>query len=208
MKGPQIRVLSFALMTLLLFSCERVQGDLNAFEELELNLSRSRQLKLTEGTYQSRITIKNRRIRMNLKKDDGSEQRIVFRLPRKTNIPTENGSFRISADDMNQNYDIDGNVETYSERGERIEGRERCFVRVARSRICFPGHPRHGGGCRVVVRHVPGWRQYAYYNQTDYRDFQLAMLTPGTQHIKANFIGEERRTRRIYIYRDHQCRIF
>ena len=160
-----MKFLLIAMLSLAFFGCRdaSMKGKLIVHEDITLNVTledpfcddeydddcgQTEEQTFRAGEYSTKLSL-------NSDKDLALEingQDYVMVLPRDKNIPEENGSFDFLAAEINQAYDLRGDVATTSTRGEKSRGSESCHFR-RHEYVCYSdgrGRTRCGYEWRTV----------------------------------------------------------
>lgn len=194
-------------------SCMEIHGDLKVSQDLNFNNTT-----VLAGDYKSTLNIDSRsKVTLEVQSNRSNKNiaEVVFKIPRDSGIPQDNGTFFFRSDEVDQPYDLSGEVNTQVTRSPRRFDRERCSYddyetrcrRVCRNicrtrpdgrRVC---RDRCQNECRRVRVTRWGWRDIEYHNRTENKDYFVEFLQPGTNTQTADFNGNYRRTQRIIEYR-------
>jgi hypothetical protein len=192
-------------------SCMEIDGKLEVIEDLQFNNAT-----VEAGNYRSTLQIDSRdKVTLEIKNGNKRDTEVEFRIPKDSGIPQDNGTFFYRANEVDQPYDLSGEVKTNITRSPRRYDRERCSYqdyetrcrrvcrRVCRDRpdgrrVCRDRCQRQ---CRRVRVTKWGWRDIEYHNRTEDKDYTVEFLQPNSNMQAAMFDGNYTRTTRIINYR-------
>lgn len=199
--------------TLLATSCMEINGNLKVNSQLNFNNDR-----VPAGNYVSQLVIDSKeKVTLEIEGVYRSKSvtDVVFRIPKDSSIPQDNGNFFFRADEVDQPYDLAGEVQTDITRSPRRLDRERCTydayetrcrrecrnicrTRPDGRRVC---RQRCQDRCRRVRVTRWGWRDIEYYLRTENKDYLVELLVPNSSLQAAEFRGNYRRSQKIIQYR-------
>ena len=187
-----------------LSSCVKFTGDLNVKKHLTLyhEGSRGRLYKriLPPNSYPAILKIReDNQAVLTFDALDGRFVDTKMSLFDSGDIPTENGSFVIKADDSTQNYDIHATIKTKSKTSEMISGREKCTYLDDRY-TCRPYCDYYG--CRdycgwetVTIR---GHRKVEYQEVTSMRRLRVKLMGADSEELYATLKARSSKKKRHY----------
>ncbi|MFK8138152.1 MAG: hypothetical protein AB8E15_07320 [Bdellovibrionales bacterium] len=185
-----------AALSLFLVSCVDIEGELKVDSPISFKVSDDETIELNEGTYQAEVEFKRRnRVRFTIKDVNGEEERVTIRFPKDIDIPSDNGEFFVEGERIDQNFDVQGYVQTEIERGERRTETQRCEYRRW-YRECR--RTRRGTICRDVQRTFYG-RQWVDF-RLDRINKDVEILFQSGVSVQADFTAESTRTRRVTLH--------
>lgn len=185
------------LCLLFLSSCKGlvIPGQFAAVEELALK-RKGKLITIPVGTYTAKIkNHKNKKLKLKLTGINKNKY-FNFKIPKKVDLPRENGHFSLTAAEVRQPYDVQGTVSTEKTLSETREDIEVCSYQD-RDFFCT----RDGFGnrhCHLNNRTRYGRRYVRYKLETSVRNVFVELLTPATNLVQSHFNGEKTFTKRIY----------
>lgn len=182
--------LQFLILALLLVSCETISGKFTALSDLTFKDGTL----VKSGEHSAKLIAKKRSMTVELKDD----VKIKFKVPKDADLPTRNGQFMLTSNQVNQPFDIQGTVGTTSTDSESRRDYERCTYREPHT-ICHVDD-RGRQRCYTEYRDVRGYRNVQYRLRTENKGLSIALHTPGTNIIAGNFEGSDVRRFRVYEY--------
>ncbi len=114
---------------LVLSSCDPFEGLFSVKKDFVVNSFENQgtvKVRIPAGDQNVKLEFINRnQIQMKLK-IDGRTRYVTMTIPQNHNIPTENGTFKLEARDLNQTFDLTGVVATEVTESELMKGYESC----------------------------------------------------------------------------------
>ncbi len=190
-----MKKLIIATMLFVLSSCVDLAGQLKVFKSFKVK-SNSQLVTVNEGQYKAKLDIKKNRTKVTL---ENSSNKIKFEIKTSTsNSLPQNGSFELRSTEINQPFNILGQVETKVSKSGTKSGYESCTYRDTQT-VCTPQ------GC--FVQHIDrfGQKNVEYYDEyTDQKvDFNITNEI-SVDDIFGEFNSQSRSARRIII-REGRC---
>ena len=185
-----------AMSVLLLTGCDKTfEGTFEVFFDFDAG----EKFRFVPGNYTADLNIKSKtKMELEVKNvDNGDDVVIKFKIPKDEELPRENGHFSLTAEQVGQPFEIEGDIATQERDSQTRRDRERCTYRT---RHCW----RDGQGRRHCREETHwGWEEVEYY--IHYTDQQLSvdLQSENTRDRAAHFAGEYHASRKIYTYRSH-----
>ena len=190
-----MKKLIIATTLLALSSCVDLTGQLKVFKSFKVK-SNSQVVTVTEGQYKTKLDIKKNRTKVTL---ENSSSKIKFEIRTSTsNSIPQNGSIELKSTEINQPFNILGQVETKVSRSGTKSSYESCTYRDTQT-ICTPQ------GCVVQTIDRFGQKNIEYYDEyTDQKvDFNITNEI-SVDDIFGEFNSQSRSARRVII-REGRC---
>ncbi len=191
-----MKKMMIATMLLVLSSCVDLTGQLKVFKSFKVK-SDSQLVAVNEGQYKTKLDIKKNRTKVTL---ENSSNKIKFEIKTSTsNSLPQNGPFELRSTEINQPFNILGQVETKISKSGTKSGYESCTYRDTQT-ICTPQ------GCVTQTIDRFGQKNIQYYDEyTDQKvDFNITNEI-SVDDIFGEFSSQSRSARRIII-REGFCR--
>lgn len=202
----RIFALAFAA-ALVLSSCNNFKGTFTAHQAVKLTHStvfgNNKTKTIPAGTYETTFKFSSEdKIKLTLK-TGGDDISVKIKIPEGTNLPSDNGTFKILASRSGQQNNVEGFINTVRRRGDVTRTRESCSYTTYRRQcdvVC-----NGNNNCRKVCRDYPvtryGYQDVEYrYHYTD-RSLKLEVVAPNSGEILGEYIGEDNNVEKVYTYR-------
>ena len=192
------RIFLFIAALLFITACIPFSGSLNVHKSLILLNKQYENVSLDAGNYEAEISGKKRPQRLELKLQDkeGHKQIFNFYFPEGTEIPKISGTFRIQASDVDQPWDLVGNLKTTDSKTDLFSGYEPCTIRHD-DRFYHRRRPRKFDRKYWAD---PGYRAVEYYYENEIKRLNIQIMEQGTQHSVAEFNGQAVTQTKVYTY--------
>ncbi len=179
----------FALIAplFLLLACERVSFSsyLDVNKKFTIKSKKGESIQFDPGRIHIDLTVKNKRS-VNINIYSKKKQDITFSIPSSAHFPSERGSFFISAEDLKQDFDLDGEIATTYFDTPSITSTEICQYPVTRqvcrqvsNQVVCTTETNYEQGERTIVTH---------YEERESR-LILEFKEQGTSEVIAKFDG-------------------
>ena len=182
-----VRIISMLAPLALLISCERITFNnyLNVEKELTIKGKQNTSMHFDPGKIFLDLSIDQSR-KVEIKVFDKQKQAVVFKLPRENFIPLDHGDFFIKAEEMKQEFDLEGNVMTSFFDTPSVTTVEAC-QRAVETQVCHS--TSQGTECSIVTTYKPGKREVVTHYEERETTLDLSFKTPGTSEVMATFKG-------------------
>lgn len=203
-----MRNLALALAALIaLTGCINFKGSFTAHEKVKLTHStvfgNNKVKTIPAGTYETTFKFSSKdKVKLTFK-TAGDDIEVKIKIPEGTNLPSDNGTFKILASRSGQQNNVEGFVNTVRNRSELTRTRESCSYTTYRRecRVVCSGQ----NNCRKVCNDYPvtryGYQDVEYrYNYTD-RTLKLQVVAPNSGEILGEYLGEDKDVEKVYTYR-------
>ncbi len=182
-----VRIISMLAPLALLISCERITFNnyLNVEKEITIKGKQNTSMHFEPGKIFLDLTINQNR-KVEIKVFDKQKQAVVFKLPRENFIPMDHGDFFIKAEEMKQEFDLEGNVMTSFFDTPSVTTVEVC-QRAIETQVCRS--TSQGTECSIVTVYKPGKREVVTHYEERETTLDLTFKTPGASEIMATFKG-------------------
>ena len=198
-----MKIIFSICMLLVLTACETPYGDFVVNEKLQFKrktvFGNTRYINIPTGSYNAKAKIKSKKISLKI---DGFKKKVVFKIPSHIDLPTRTANIKLTSSQIGQKYDLNADVIVDTFRSSLRRDNETCqYTRYEHRcrRYCD-----NQGRCRSICENVPvtyyGYKRVEFYNVTVNRDYELELLTPSTEVIKAVFQGNSSVKFRDYTY--------
>ncbi len=219
-----LRSLVLVLPLFALMACERVSFDstLDVFSPLIIK-GKKDSVTLNAGKMEAQFIVKGKK-NFELKVEGDNAQEIKFPIPSSVILPRQNGHISITADQLEQAFDLEGTIQTGIDNGPSRTITEDCSVKTGTRRVCRmePGpvvcHVVNGQQiCNSTGMHEVcyyedvfsnGTREVTYHFQTSQTALDLEFKAPGTTTVLAQLKGKSDVNTSKIIERESACRIF
>ena len=227
-------VASLIVLSMMAVSCINLEGNLSVNQSMSvrtkggfLNL-KNKTIKLEAGNYRADLKVKSEKnFMLKVSSDRYDELNIPIKAKKDFSIP-DNGPITISGSDINQPFDLAGNVATNVSNSDIIKANESCtYERTERrcEKICTPirnegpvrgqepgrngeRHDRDGDGrnencrieCRDVIITLNGNRYVEYHTRTVEKSLAAKLLSTNSKSELATFSGKDFSSERINDY--------
>lgn len=190
-----MKKLIIATTLLVLSSCVDLTGQLKVFKGFKVN-SDNKLVTVNEGQYKTKLDIKKNRTKVTL---ENSDNKIKFEIKTSTsNSIPQNGMFELKSTEINQPFNIKGQVETKITKSGTKSTYESCRYQDTQT-VCTPQ------GCVVQTIDRFGQKSIEYYDE--YKDQKVDFnLTNemSVDDVYAEFNSSTQSARRIII-REGRC---
>lgn len=198
-------VLVSAAMFALVGCKTEFNGSTQVNEKMTVKLKRG-YATLPVGKYSSTLKFKSKKkaeleIRTNGQKNNPE---LPIAIPKYAQVPDYNGPISWKANEIEQTFDVDGNLNSKITNSERRRTRETCQEQVP-VRECW--HTPQGPQCRTGWRYEQGWRDVEYYDRYVEQTLVLALKDPKSARVLANLSGFNNETQRIETWSSY-CRVY
>lgn len=209
-------LIALAALSLLSASCVNLEGTLNVEQVLTakkrggfLNL-KMKTIEIQPGAYHASLKVNNAKsFTLKLKADKEGEADILIPIKSENDfsIPT-NGNVTIRGNEINQPFDISGNIKTTVTTSDTVRSTEECSAqRTERQceKICnAPVQPSGTVYCNIVCHDVvvsyPGTRFVEYHSRYTERNLSAELLDAANKAVRATFSGRDFDSERVYDY--------
>ena len=221
-------LIGILVLSFLSVSCMEVDGTLDVRQDMTFknvkieSNSRKQNMTVPAGRYQAQLEFDSKdKVTLEIKDfyKNRTDIDIEFEIPKGSGIPQDNGTFFLTAAEVDQPYDVSGEVDTDITRSTQRRDQEQCTYtdyerrcqRVCQNicrtrpdgrRVC---RQRCENRCRNVRVTRWGWRDIDYHVRTENKDYEVEILQPGTNTTAALFVGNYRKSQTIVDYRG-MCR--
>lgn len=119
-----------ALAVLGLAACDELEGVIQVKSSLPVVNKKGEKTIIPAGTYQSQFDYDSdkRRLKIKIKDVNDHDQKLELNLPNGVEIPTQEGSFVISGEDVGQSFDLRGYVHTDTQISAPTQTTESCTL--------------------------------------------------------------------------------
>lgn len=184
--------ISLLIVALFLVSCETINGNFNASEQLTLK-DGSDSVTIPAGSYKASLRVTTKKVKLDI----GDGNKYKFRIDPDA-IPRRNGTVFFPASEVKQPYDVNTTVRSNVFESDSRAGSESCSYRQPYT-VCYPDN-RGRTQCYTEYRTVYGYRQVQYRVRTTDKSLLINLLSPGTEMAMAQFEGRDVKRERIYEY--------
>lgn len=190
-----------------LVSCKEISGALTVHETFSALVNKkcgwspfsscdpNKKLEIPSGYYISTIDFGSKtEIKIEMKANAFKET-IILKRPKTFEFPA-NGPFQLSRAQVNQAFDVDGNVKTTVWDSNLFKDNESCTYTVP-DYVCYPdnsGRPQ----CSYQNRTVWGYRFVEYFNRNTTKELQAKLVDGGK--TLAQFNGNRTDAEKIYTF--------
>lgn len=185
-----MKKLSLLLAVLLtLSSCETVDGQLKVEKSFDVNKQyglfnrKTQKVKIDQDVYDASLKLSSKK-KLTLELSGGSVGKLSIPIKSEENlkIPAYDGEFRISHDEINQPFDIEGALETYTRMSDVMRGSRMCSWDIY-ERQC------NQYGCQDVKITIQGIQDYEWSEMYTTRTVSLKILKKDSRDVAATFNG-------------------
>lgn len=183
---------------MLLSSCKEIEGELKVEQAFNVNKKhgllnrKTREVKIGKDTYKAELEFSSKK-KLNLNLEGGAlgKLSILIKAEDDFEIPSYDGEFSIPHNEINQPFDIRGEVESSATQSDVQHSTKSCTWEVV-ERHCDEF------GCRDVKVTIQGQQEYDYQTTYSTKRVRLKILKIGTDEVLANFSGStsDQETRR------------
>lgn len=183
---------------MLLSSCKEIEGELKVDQAFNVNKKhgllnrKTREVKIGQDTYKAELEFSSKK-KLNLNLEGGSlgKLSILIKAEEDFEIPSYDGEFSIPHNEINQPFDIKGEIESSATQSDVQHSTRSCTWEVV-ERQC------DDLGCRDVKVTIQGQQEYDYQTTYSTKKVRLKILKVGTDEVLANFSGStsDQETRR------------
>lgn len=208
-QGDSMRniMLLLALSTLMI-SCKEISGSLEVTQNFQAkvdnkcgwdpfgNCAPTKEVMVAAGNYKAVVDFSSKeQIKMQIKANKVTET-ILLKRPANFEFPT-NGDFQLSASEIDQDFDVHGDVQTQVVESPTRKEVESCTY-TRSEYVCYPSGPNGQPTCSYQPRQVWGYRHVEYFLKTTVRDLSAQILNQ--QAMMAHFVGHREDSEKIYLY--------
>lgn len=210
----KLKLITLPLLTLGFVACQPLKGPLQVSESFQILTKDNKVVQVPRGTFNTdfKYNENKREVEIKVKKLNGKDQTMKFRVPPSINIPTTGGRFRLEGREINQEFDMTGLVTYQVNESESRRDRESCNY-TQRERICetrrvcpeqIPGRPRrpcrNENYCYDVDRTIYGRREIEYYVRTTYQALEATFTAARTNRGLARLSADKTTNETIRTY--------
>lgn len=209
-------LMAVVALSLLSVSCVNLEGNLNVEQMLTakkrggfLNL-KMKSVDIQPGIYHASLKVNNAKsFTLKLKADKEGEADILIPIKSEKDFAVPaNGNVIIRGSEINQPFDISGNIKTTVTNSNTVRSTEDCSAqRTERycDRVCTaPTQPSGTVYCNVVCHDVvvtyQGTRFVEYHNKFTERNLTAELLDAQNKAVRARFTGTDYDTDKVYDY--------
>ncbi len=189
-----MKKLIIAIALLSLSSCVDLTGQLKVFKSFKVK-SDSQLVTVSEGQYTTQLDIKKNRTKVTL---ENSSNKIKFEIKTSTtNSIPQNGSFELKSSEINQPFNVHGQVETKVSRTSTKNDYESCRYQDTQT-ICTPQ------GCVVQTIDRVGMKTIQYYDEYKDQKVDFSIINEiSVDDIFGEFSSQSRSARRVIVREGH-----
>lgn len=174
---------------MLLSSCKEIEGELKVDQAFNVNKKygllnpKTREIKIGADTYKAELDFSSKK-KLNLNLEGGSlgKLSILIKAEEDFEIPDYDGEFAIPHNEINQPFDIRGEIESSSTQTDVQHSTKSCTWEIV-ERQC------DNLGCRDVRITIQGQQEYDYQTTYSTKRVRLKILKVGSDEVLANFSG-------------------
>lgn len=185
------------LATALIAGCGGLDGILSVQNSFNLKDKNGKVTNVPPGDFNVTLNQSRGSITVDFQKLNGARKKITMKIPSDFKLP-QNGSFKLSATQTNQEVHLNGDVTTRSQRSEERWERESCSY-TSYETVCY----REPNG-RVTCTQQPitrwGYRDARFYYLTTDQALNVHFTSAANGEHKAEFSGASQTTQRIDTY--------
>ncbi len=203
------RVLMIVSGAFFVTACGGIDGDLILSSPLTVVDSKGKTKVIQPGHFDAKIKLEGRGGKeLEIKIDDavnGKDVKLELKIPPGT-VPSYSGSFEILGANVDQAFNIRGEIDTDEYRTERTRSIESCSTRVRRTEcrdviVTGPdGKKRRQRRCEDVVRSVIGRQDVEYYHRTTTVRANADFIDPASEAALGRFGGSRSDREKIYTH--------
>lgn len=190
------------LAIIALSGCRTFEGQMHTKEKLTFNERKNNVVEPGVADAKLKVESKDKVILEVSKAGRNNNPKITFRIPKHEPLPSYDGAFELTSQQVGQPYDVKGDLRSKITRGPQRRKTESCtyYDRVER---CQQVNGREYCEWERVER--TGERCVEYYEETTIQDLVFDLYKPGTSENVSQFDGQYRSTQDIITWRDHRC---
>ncbi|MGZ3807770.1 MAG: hypothetical protein ACXVCE_06775 [Bacteriovorax sp.] len=205
MKGLK-SLMGLVVVSLISTSCLSLNGQLDVKQMMSAKKKsgflhlKTKEIQIAPDLYRAELKINSDKS-YTLKLSGREELIVPLKSEKDLNVPT-NGRVFISHNDINQPFDISGNISTDISESSRIDAIEDCSRTVTEnhcSKICETRDSCHID-CRDEQVTINGRHEVSYHYRTTQRDLAIDFLKQDKPEVLASFHGTDTQTDRITDY--------
>ncbi len=203
-------VIALIGLSLMFTSCVSLDGKLEVKEAIQvkkkggfLNLKR-KLVTLEPGIYTAEVNALGEK-NFNLKLTGRDNFKIPLQTKKDIDLPRFDGEFKVAGADLDQPFDVKGNLDTKIDISETREKEESCSYTVTEQRcekVCVVTNDVRK--CDVVCNpeYITkyGYQYVRYHMRTTKRFLDLELLALGSDKVLASFSGDSYETNQINEY--------
>ncbi len=205
--GFMKKILLLSSLMMVLVSCKEISGTFLVNQDFSANVNKkcgwnpfgscdpNKKLQIPAGNYNAVIDFGSKtEIKIEMKANAFKETITLLR-PKNFEFPT-NGDFVLTSVQVNQSFDVKGNVQTTVSESPLQRGNESCTY-MAPVWVC--SHDSYGRPyCHYENQSVWGYRFVEYYNRNTTRELSADLMQ--SQRSLARFTGARTDSEKIYTY--------
>ena len=198
------RYLGYVLAaTFLVTGCRTFEGRMNTKEQLVFNERKNNVVDVGQADAKLKIDSETKVILEVSKEGRNNNPKITFKIPKHERLPSYDGEFSLTSEQVGQPYDVKGDLRTQVTRGREQRGVERCTYqeRYRRCERLPDGRQR----CRDEVVTRNGERCIRYYDEHTIQDLVFDLYHPNSSVNVSQFDGRYEQTDRVVTWRDYRC---
>lgn len=189
--------------TFLVTGCRTFEGQMKTKEQLVFNESKNNIVDVGQADAKLKIDSKTKVILEVSKKGNNNNPKITFKIPKQDGLPSDNGEFSLTAEQVEQPYDVKGDIRTQVTRSREQRGVERCTYQE-RVRYC-ERMPDGRTRCRDEVVSRNGERCIRYYDEHTLQELVFDLYLPNSSTNVSQFDGTYEQTDRVVTWSDYRC---
>ena len=190
-----MKKLIIATTLLALSSCVDLTGQLKVFKSFKVK-SDTQLVSVPDGQYKAKLDIKKNRTKVTL---ENSSNKFKFEIKTSTsNTVPQNGSFEFKSSEINQPFNVRGQVETKVSRTSTKNEYESCRYQDTQT-VCTPQ------GCTVQTIDRVGMKTIQYYDEYKDQKVNFNIINEiSVDDVFGEFNSATRSARRV-IVREGRC---
>jgi hypothetical protein len=190
----QFLILTF--FTALTTGCDPFEGTLDVKKIFTVVDNFDSKFEIPAGSQAAKLDFLSRdRVRIKLK-INGTDKKITMSLPKNLNLP-ENGNFSIQASELNQNFSIQGSIDTQRSDSGAFRGYEQCQYQ-RRETVCTVVNNQYV--CHDEYRTAYGQQRVEYFTRNTEQKINVQFNSDVTLAV---FNGNKSQTEKIYTFKDY-----
>lgn len=204
----------------LLIACERASfdGKMNVSNSFLID-GKKKDITVPVGNHDVKFTVNKKTF--ELKIEGNPDSKVKFAIPSNVRLPQYDGHIFIAASELDQDFDMEGEVNTDVTHSPLQTRTESCSVKVGTRHVCHevPGPvvcreihgrqechqtaPQQVCEWQDIYRH--GYQEITYHFQTSQTDLNLDFKVPGSDQVLAHIDGASDVRRSEIIDRQTSC---